>query len=128
MSNKNLGIVLLSSVLTFGTGLFAFSQTTPPPPPTQKTTPEPAKDADKNKQVKADKDKSGKVDPDLPKRINKATEVVQALTGAEDKRIPDEMLQRAEGIVVIPNMIKGAFGIGGRYGKGVVAKRQANGR
>jgi SH3 domain-containing YSC84-like protein 1 len=68
-----------------------------------------------------------KVDDDLVKRIEKSAEVVQALTGAEDKRIPNEMLQRAEGMVVIPNMIKGAFGIGGRYGKGIVAKRLPNG-
>jgi len=87
-----------------------------------------AKDQDKKDKADSKADKPAKVDDDLVKRIEKAGEVVQSLTGAEDKRIPDEMLQRAEGIVVIPNMIKGAFGIGGRYGKGIVAKRLANGQ
>jgi lipid-binding SYLF domain-containing protein len=50
------------------------------------------------------------------------------LTSGGDKRIPAELLERAEAIVVIPNMVKGAFGIGGRYGKGVVAKRLERGR
>jgi len=79
-------------------------------------------------------DKS-KIDKDKPKseseyhdRVSKSTDVLQALTGAEDKRIPNELLQRAEAIVVIPNMIKGAFGIGGRYGKGLVSRRLSNGR
>ena len=38
------------------------------------------------------------------------------------------MLERAEAIAVIPGMVKGAFGIGGRYGKGVVSQRLENGR
>lgn len=50
------------------------------------------------------------------------------LTGTADKRIPNELLERAEAIAVIPNMIKGAFGIGGRYGKGVVSQHLSSGR
>ena len=53
---------------------------------------------------------------------------MQDLTGSADKRIPNELLERAESIAVIPQMIKGAFGIGGRYGKGVVAQRLDSGR
>jgi lipid-binding SYLF domain-containing protein len=79
---------------------------------------------DKAAEAKADKDDDVK---DLQERVTKAVDVVQALTAAEDKRIPNEILSRAEGIVIIPNMIKGAFGIGGRYGKGVAVKRLASG-
>jgi hypothetical protein len=50
------------------------------------------------------------------------------LTAAGDKKVPNELLERAEAIAVIPNMIKGAFGIGGRYGKGLVSQRAANGK
>jgi len=70
----------------------------------------------------------GKADKESSERIMKATDVLTALTGASDHKIPNELLQRAEAIAVIPNMIKGALGIGGRYGKGVVSQRADNGR
>jgi len=120
MSTKNLSIILLSSVLTFSAAPSAFAQSSQP------KTANPAVKSDVEKPAKGEK--PAKVDNDLVKRIEKSSEVVQALTGAEDKRVPEEMLQRAEGIVVIPNMIKGAFGIGGRYGKGIVAKRLPTGQ
>jgi lipid-binding SYLF domain-containing protein/peptidoglycan hydrolase-like protein with peptidoglycan-binding domain len=71
---------------------------------------------------------AGKWDKDAADRINKAAAVLQDLTASSDKRIPNELLERAEAIAVIPHMIKGAFGIGGRYGKGVVAQRMDSGR
>src|SRR5207237_5121438 len=58
----------------------------------------------------------------------KAACACQDLTASADKRIPNELLEHAEAIAVIPHMIKGAFGIGGRYGKGVVAQRTDSGR
>lgn len=70
-------------------------------------------------------DKTGKETAD---RIAKAASVLQTLTEVTDKRIPNRLLDRAEAVMVIPNMVKGAFGIGGRYGKGVVSRRQADGR
>jgi lipid-binding SYLF domain-containing protein len=71
---------------------------------------------------------SGKVDKDAAERAQKAADVLQDLTAASDKRIPNEILEHAEGIAVIPHMIKGAFGIGGRFGKGLVAERTDGGR
>ena len=71
---------------------------------------------------------NGKYDKDAADRISKAAAVLQALTASSDNRIPNELLERAEAIVVIPQMMKAAFGIGGRYGKGVVSERAANGR
>jgi lipid-binding SYLF domain-containing protein len=65
---------------------------------------------------------------DVSDRLANAAEVIQDLTKAGDKKIPDELLARAEAIAVIPHVVKGAFGIGGRYGKGVVVQRLANGR
>jgi lipid-binding SYLF domain-containing protein len=44
-----------------------------------------------------------------------------------EQGIPDELMQRAQGVAVIPHMVKGAFGIGGRYGKGLVSQRTATG-
>jgi len=42
--------------------------------------------------------------------------------------IPDELMQRAEAVAVIPHMVKGAFGLGGEYGKGLVSERLSNGK
>jgi lipid-binding SYLF domain-containing protein/peptidoglycan hydrolase-like protein with peptidoglycan-binding domain len=71
---------------------------------------------------------TGKVDKDASDRIMKSSEVLQDLAGTPDKKIPNELLERAQAIAVVPHMIKGAFGIGGRYGKGVVSERMENGR
>ncbi len=86
------------------------------------------RDKDTDKAKSHEKHAAGKPDKDAAERISKATGVLQDLTAATDKRIPNELLQRAEAIAVIPNMIKGALGIGGRYGKGVVSQRADNGR
>jgi len=71
---------------------------------------------------------SGKTDKDGAERVSKAATVLLELTASADRKVPNELLERAEAIAVIPHMIKGAFGIGGRYGKGVVSERAANGR
>jgi lipid-binding SYLF domain-containing protein len=73
-------------------------------------------------------DKTSKIDKDAQERLEKSASVLQDLTGAEDRSIPDGLLERAQAVAVIPHMVKGAFGIGGRYGKGVVAERLPNGR
>ena len=40
--------------------------------------------------------------------------------------IPESMLADAQGLVIIPNMIKGGFVIGGRHGRGVLLVRDEN--
>jgi len=59
------------------------------------------------------------------KRITKATETLNALVQTPDDRIPEHILQRAEAIVVIPNLVKGAFIVGAEHGKGVMSIRDA---
>ena len=59
------------------------------------------------------------------KRIAKATETLNALVQTPDDRIPEHILQRAEAIVVIPNLVKGAFIVGAEHGKGVMSIRDA---
>jgi lipid-binding SYLF domain-containing protein len=81
-----------------------------------------------NRGTKSHDHATGKWDKDAADRVNKSAAVLQDLTASSDKQIPNELLERAEAIAVIPHMIKGAFGIGGRYGKGVVAQRTDNGR
>ena len=59
------------------------------------------------------------------KRLTKATETLNALVQTPDDRIPEHILQRAEAIVVIPNLVKGAFIVGGEHGKGIMSIRDA---
>lgn len=69
-----------------------------------------------------------KTDKDAQERLDKAASVLQDLSAAHDEKVPDALLERAQAIAVIPHMVKGAFGIGGRYGKGVAAERLPGGR
>lgn len=59
--------------------------------------------------------------------VEAATEVVTALAGIPLKGIPPALLQDAQGIAIIPNMLKAGFVIGGRHGHGVVLARQSDG-
>jgi lipid-binding SYLF domain-containing protein len=44
-----------------------------------------------------------------------------------DKGIPEEVLNGAKCILVVPNLIKGGFILGGKHGRGVASCRTANG-
>ena len=59
-------------------------------------------------------------------KLNKATEVLTEFAALEEN-IPAELMKKAEGIVVIPNLIKAGLGIGGQRGKGVAMLRKADG-
>jgi lipid-binding SYLF domain-containing protein/peptidoglycan hydrolase-like protein with peptidoglycan-binding domain len=84
---------------------------------------------DKSDYGKHSDEATGKHEKIAADRIAKAAAVLQDLTtSSKDNRIPSELLERAEAVVVIPHMVKGAFGVGGRYGKGVVSERMDNGR
>jgi len=61
-------------------------------------------------------------------RLSTATEVLEELRGSPDQGVPTWLFDRAYGVAVIPNVIKGAFFIGGRGGKGVLVSRDASGR
>jgi len=60
-------------------------------------------------------------------RAEKAATVLKEIMDAPDQGIPEGLLKKAFGIAVIPHVVKGAFGFGGRYGKGLVAQRNADG-
>jgi hypothetical protein len=60
------------------------------------------------------------------KRLNDAAGVVTAIRNA-DNGIPEDLWQKAACVIVIPDMKKAAFIIGGEYGKGVMSCRTANG-
>lgn len=60
------------------------------------------------------------------KRLNDAASIVSALRGAENG-IPEDFWQKANCVIVIPDVKKAAFIVGGEYGKGVMSCRTANG-
>ncbi len=65
---------------------------------------------------------------DEVKRLNRATQVFSEIMRTPDKGIPEDLLDKAECVAIVPGLKKGALGLGGRYGKGVVTCRQANRR
>ncbi len=60
-------------------------------------------------------------------RVRNAAEVVTAMRDAPDKGIPEELWEKANCVVVLPDVKKAAFGIGGEFGKGLMSCRTANG-
>jgi lipid-binding SYLF domain-containing protein len=64
---------------------------------------------------------------DTPDRLAAATEVLNAMMNASDKGIPQDLLNKAECVVVIPNLKKGGFIVGAEYGKGFFTCRKASG-
>ncbi len=64
---------------------------------------------------------------DEAERARDAAAVLTEIMQIPEKGIPDDLMNRARAVAVIPRMVKGAFGIGGRYGKGLVSQRLPNG-
>ena len=64
---------------------------------------------------------------DIGKRIVKSAEVLNEIMATPDKAIPDEVMEHAKCIAVIPSVIKLAIGFGGEHGKGVATCRTDRG-
>lgn len=60
-------------------------------------------------------------------RLAAATEDLNAMMNASDKGIPQDLLNRASCVVVIPNLKKGGFIVGAEYGSGFFTCRKASG-
>lgn len=57
-------------------------------------------------------------------RVGDAADVLTQLVRIPEKSIPPSLLSRAYAVAVIPNVVKAAFGIGARRGKGIIVIRQ----
>src|SRR5271157_3384354 len=64
---------------------------------------------------------------DVQNRLENATLVLHQIMSAPDKGIPEEVLEHAKCIAVVPHMIKGGFVFGAENGKGVATCRTADG-
>jgi lipid-binding SYLF domain-containing protein len=60
-------------------------------------------------------------------RLENAASVLHEVMGMPDKGIPEEVLEHAKCVAVIPHMVKGGFIFGAKEGKGVATCRTADG-
>ena len=70
---------------------------------------------------------AGSAREDATDRLNNATAVLHEIMGMPDKGIPEEVLEHAKCVAVIPHMVKGGFVFGAKGGKGVATCRTADG-
>ncbi len=70
---------------------------------------------------------AGSAREDATERLDNATTVMHEIMGMPDKGIPEEVLEHAKCVAVIPHMVKGGFIFGAKEGKGVATCRTANG-
>jgi SH3 domain-containing YSC84-like protein 1 len=61
---------------------------------------------------------------DTDKRLNEASDVVKEIMSVPEKSIPQDLVNRAQCIVVVPGLKKGAFILGGKYGRGFASCRK----
>jgi lipid-binding SYLF domain-containing protein len=70
---------------------------------------------------------AGSAREDATERLENAGTVLHEIMAMPDKGIPEEVLEHAKCIAVVPHMVKGGFIFGGKGGKGVATCRTANG-
>jgi lipid-binding SYLF domain-containing protein len=64
---------------------------------------------------------------DVVKRIHESGVVLGEIMNAGDKGIPEDLLQRAQCVGIIPNLKRAGFVVGAKYGKGVLTCRTNDG-
>jgi SH3 domain-containing YSC84-like protein 1 len=64
---------------------------------------------------------------DSMERLNNAATVLDEIMATPDKGIPQEVIDNAKCIAVVPRMVKGAFIFGGKHGRGVATCRTGKG-
>jgi SH3 domain-containing YSC84-like protein 1 len=70
---------------------------------------------------------AGSAREDATERLENAGNVLHEIMAMPDKGMPEEVLEHAKCIAVVPHMVKGGFIFGGKGGKGVATCRTANG-
>lgn len=67
-------------------------------------------------------------DDDTADRLNAAAEMLNEILTAPDKGVPQDLLDKSACAVVVPNVKKGAFIVGAKYGRGFIVCRREGGR
>jgi lipid-binding SYLF domain-containing protein len=60
-------------------------------------------------------------------RLDESASLFSEIMGTPDRSIPQDLLERANCIVLVPGLKKAAFGVGGKYGRGFALCRAAGG-
>ena len=66
---------------------------------------------------------AGSAHEDSTERMQNSANVLKEIAAAPDKGIPEEVLNGAKCVVVVPHLIKGGFIVGGKHGRGVAVCR-----
>src|SRR4026207_517282 len=66
-------------------------------------------------------------EPEPVKRLEESATGFSEIMATPDKGIPQDLLEKAHCIVIVPGMKKGAFIVGGKYGKGYLSCRKKSG-
>lgn len=66
-------------------------------------------------------------DTEPAKRLGEAATVFSEIMATPDKGIPQELLEKAHCIVIVPDLKTAAFVVGGKYGKGYLSCRNTSG-
>jgi len=69
---------------------------------------------------------AGSAREDSLSRLKLSTDVLKAIMAAPDNGIPEEVLDNAKCLIVVPNLIKGGFIFGGKHGRGIATCRTSN--
>jgi lipid-binding SYLF domain-containing protein len=64
---------------------------------------------------------------DTADRLDAAADLLTDMMNASDKGVPQDLMNRADCVILVPNLKKAAFLIGGKYGRGFAFCRHASG-
>ncbi|MBD0370516.1 MAG: lipid-binding SYLF domain-containing protein [Pyrinomonadaceae bacterium] len=64
---------------------------------------------------------------DAQRRSNNAVRVFNEIMSTADRKIPKNILDKAEAVAIFPGVVKAAFIIGGRGGQGIISRRVRGG-
>jgi lipid-binding SYLF domain-containing protein len=67
------------------------------------------------------------INPEAAKRLEAASEALSEVMAAPDKGIPAELMSKATCAVIVPGLKKGAFIVGGKFGRGFLSCRTSGG-
>src|ERR1043165_1811757 len=67
------------------------------------------------------------IDREPANRLGEAASVFSEIMAAPDKGIPQDLLEKAHCIVIVPSLKTAGFIVGGKYGKGYLSCRNKSG-
>src|ERR1041385_5081749 len=70
---------------------------------------------------------AGSARQDSVERLKLSTDVLTALMATPDNGIPEEVMDSAKCMIVVPHLIKGGFVFGGKHGRGIATCRTSSG-